>query len=238
MLKKVTLPPYSVRESSRAKRMQLKISSKGLEVVIPKGLNQDIIPEFIYSKQDWIKKKFKKYSRIRVEFCNKNSLPNTIDLLAVNKRYKVLYLNQLVSPMKILQTSDSTITIKGDITNKDKCRFLLTKWLRYKGRRFIVPWLKQVSHNTGLKFNRVQIKGQRSMWGSCSEEGNININYKILFFPHNVAYYIMIHELCHTLYFDHSKLFWREVERHIPDYKQTKMIISDFWRYVPQWLDQ
>ena len=70
-----------------------------------------------------------------------------------------------------------------------------------------------------LEFKKVNIKQQKTRWGSCSLKCNLNFNYKILFLPQDVADYIVVHELCHLKEFNHSRKFWDLVAKAIPDYK-------------------
>jgi predicted metal-dependent hydrolase len=68
-------------------------------------------------------------------------------------------------------------------------------------------------------YRAVAIRDQKSRWGSCSKRGNLNFNYKIVLIDSKLADYIVVHELCHLGEFNHSKNFWKLVERTIPDYK-------------------
>ena len=67
-------------------------------------------------------------------------------------------------------------------------------------------------------FNKINIKNQKTRWGSCSKKGNLNFNYKIALLPSRLSDYIIIHELCHLGEFNHSRKFWNLVAKAIPDY--------------------
>lgn len=71
-----------------------------------------------------------------------------------------------------------------------------------------------------FNFNRISIRNQRTRWGSCSQKGNLNFNYKIIFLPERCAEYIIVHELCHLGELNHSRRFWDLVARTIPEYKE------------------
>ena len=73
-----------------------------------------------------------------------------------------------------------------------------------------------------FSFNKILIKNQKTRWGSCSNKGNLNFNYKILFLPEALRDYIIVHELCHLKEFNHSKNFWKLISRAIPDYSEIK----------------
>lgn len=79
-------------------------------------------------------------------------------------------------------------------------------------------------------WKRVCIKQHRRLWGSCSRRGNLNFNYKLVFLPPDVADYVIVHELCHLIHFNHSKRFWNEVARAVPDYPQKRKRLRQFAR--------
>jgi predicted metal-dependent hydrolase len=73
----------------------------------------------------------------------------------------------------------------------------------------------------GVTTKRVAIRDQRRRWGSCSSLGNLNFNYKTAFLPPALLDYIIVHELSHLKQMNHGPLFWAEVERVLPNYKES-----------------
>lgn len=74
----------------------------------------------------------------------------------------------------------------------------------------------------GFRYNRVFFKDQKTRWGSCSSEGNLNFNWRLILAPRKILDYVVVHELCHLKYMDHSAKFWKLVEKQIPDYQECK----------------
>jgi predicted metal-dependent hydrolase len=85
-----------------------------------------------------------------------------------------------------------------------------------------------VSIQTSLPYNRVSIRGQKTRWGSCSSDKNINLNYKLLFLEPEFVKYIIIHELCHTIHLNHSREFWQLVGDFYPDYRDIRKQIIKY----------
>jgi len=99
-----------------------------------------------------------------------------------------------------------------------------TDYLKYKEEAYALA-VKKVKHFNkiyGYRFNSINIKNQKTRWGSCSKKGNLNFNYKIALLPSRLSDYIIVHELCHLGQFNHSPKFWNLVAKAIPDYSQIK----------------
>lgn len=86
-------------------------------------------------------------------------------------------------------------------------------------RQLIKQRLEFFSLQHGFSYKRIAIRDTRRSWGSCSEKGNLNFSYKLLFLPACLRDYVIVHELCHLRELNHSSRFWDEVARIMPDYK-------------------
>jgi predicted metal-dependent hydrolase len=101
----------------------------------------------------------------------------------------------------------------------------LTETVAHVCRRHFGDW---VSHRVarlnerhfGYRYEQVRLKHNRSNWGSCSVAGNLNLNVRLLLAPLEVLDYVIVHELAHLKQHDHSRAYWRLVERAMPDYRR------------------
>lgn len=78
-----------------------------------------------------------------------------------------------------------------------------------------------------LEYNKVFIKDQKTRWGSCSSQGNLNFNYRLVMAPLPVIDYLVTHELAHLAEMNHSKRFWSLVERVCPEYKKHRQWLKE-----------
>lgn len=95
-------------------------------------------------------------------------------------------------------------------------------------KQFIIERLSYFNEFYNFEFGRISIRNQKTRWGSCSKDKNLNFSYKLLFLPRKLADYIVVHELCHLKELNHSKNFWQLVERTIPDYNQTRKKLRQY----------
>ena len=95
--------------------------------------------------------------------------------------------------------------------------------LKRKAKAMLQDRLSYYSKIYGVRYKKVTVRSQRTRWGSCSRQGNLNFNYKIALLTPELADYIVVHELCHIKEFNHSKNFWTLVAQTIPDYKLKKL---------------
>ena len=108
---------------------------------------------------------------------------------------------------RVIQKRATTVT-KHYVTHKEEARELVLARLHHFNQHYNLTW------------NRVAIRNQRRCWGSCSAKKNLNFNYKVIFLPHHLADYIIVHELCHLTHLHHGQEFWDLVEEQLPDYKE------------------
>lgn len=100
---------------------------------------------------------------------------------------------------------------------------LLTK----RAKEYISNRVSFFADEMQLAFGKVYIKHQKTRWGSCSGKGNLNFNCLLMLCPLEVIDYVIIHELCHIKHHNHSKDFWDEVEKYMPEYKTHRKWLKE-----------
>ena len=101
------------------------------------------------------------------------------------------------------------------------------KELAQKAKEYIPERVAYYAQIMNVSYGRITIRNQVSRWGSCSTKGNLNFNCLLMLTPPEVIDYVVVHELCHLKEMNHSKKFWAEMEKMIPNYKEQKKWLKD-----------
>ncbi|MEX2405642.1 MAG: M48 family metallopeptidase [Candidatus Paceibacterota bacterium] len=118
----------------------------------------------------------------------------------------------------------SKIAYFKQFRGKPVARYSHEDYVKYKTKAYdiVCERVEYFNNIYGYNFNQINIKNQKTRWGSCSKKGNLNFNYKLLFLPEKVRDYIVVHELCHLKEFNHSRKFWNLVAKTFPDHREIK----------------
>lgn len=93
--------------------------------------------------------------------------------------------------------------------------------------KILPPLVRDLAGQMGSSYGRVTLRFQKTRWGSCSAQGNLNFNCLLALAPEPVQRYVVIHELCHRKELNHSPAFWALVERAMPDYRVHKQWLKE-----------
>lgn len=112
-------------------------------------------------------------------------------------------------------------------TDQAEWKPYLREGLKKVAKKVLVQRTFQLADATQSTVRRVFIKGQKTRWGSCSTQANINLNWHLLFLAEPLIDYVIIHELMHLREMNHSPRFWAWVEQFYPGYKQAEKRIHE-----------
>jgi predicted metal-dependent hydrolase len=96
--------------------------------------------------------------------------------------------------------------------------------------------LREKALKTGFHYRSLQLRRQRTRWGSCSSRGVISLNVCAVFQPPEVLDYLLVHELVHTRHMNHSAAYWKTVGEHCSGWKRLDRALSEGWKRVPAWV--
>ena len=211
---------YIIRVSNRVKYLRLQVSGDmGLVVITPKEYNLKNLEDILHKRQHWILDKLD-YTAQVVEDKKKFQQENGWRIFYGGVVYEVeSRMDARFGPDVVFEDGKMIVIIPIEDRQVFDVRIFLGYWLRYQARILINERVLILSQKLKLAYNKVFIKDQKTRWGSCSEQKNLNFNWRLVMAPLPVLDYIIVHELMHLLELNHSKRFWALVESVCPDYK-------------------
>lgn len=229
------MPGFSVRKSARAKRLMIKVYPRGrVEVVVPRRTRAAEVQEFVRENATWIRD-------ARNAFAMEHSpesfaLPKRIDLPGAGLTVSVRYVARPGSKSVHFRYSGSELVLTGRTDNDKLCLDAIRRALSSIAKAWFEPQLLALSRAMHAPYRKMQVRAQRTCWGSRSSSGTISLNFCLLFLEPALVRYLMIHELSHGRHMNHSKRFWNLVGKFEPDYRRLDRALTDSWREVPGWL--
>lgn len=225
--------PLRVRESRRARYLTLRLlPPHTLELVVPRGTRAADVNAFVRENRRWIDDARRELARCRP--LRQEGLPTAIDLRAIGRHWRVEYRHDPHGPLRC-RTGESVLEVATPEVNRHGADDALRSWLLDEADYHLVPWLKRESQVVGQRPARVQVRLQRTRWGSCSNSGTVSLNAALMFLEPAVVRYLFVHELCHLIALNHSHKFWSAVARHEPDYEALDRRLTAAWHEIPLW---
>ena len=213
---------------TRTKRRTVGIQVKPggiVDVRAPNIASQQAIQTILQKKQKWILRKVKEFSA--VEILDEKELKSGETLFFLGQEHDLKI--EVSSHKRITITkneSEILIHLPQQIEASPARERLiakhLLKWYRKQAQMLIIPRAEDYAQKIGVKPKFIKIRKMKKRWGSCSSEGKVTINLKLIMAPLQVVDYVIIHELSHLVHFNHSKSFWKFVEHHCPSFKIQK----------------
>ncbi|MCH8474506.1 MAG: M48 family metallopeptidase [Opitutales bacterium] len=215
--RKISLP-YALNRRRGLRRLRCSLDFQGrLCLAVPWSCSENQAWDFVHSKADWIAQR---WQEIQQE-------PGLYEFLS---KQKWLSLDGEKVPLRMIQREDSAASLRAASvkeivlqipsameTDRD---FVLREIILGFARRVIPRRVEKLSQESGILYNRIAIRDQRSRWGSCSCSGTLSLNWRLCLVPPMVQDYVIYHELAHRRQMNHSVHFWTEVSRCCPEYKR------------------
>jgi len=207
--------PYTVRRSARARRVRVNVHAHtGVEVVLPVRAPERAAAAAIRELRPWIERRLGEAQLLLAQLAARAGT--------------VPYLGQPLA--LVAQPGRTRVHRKGAklLVPAGDAKPALERFFRRAARAEIGGRLDAATAITGHPYDGLSIRAQRTRWASCSPEGHMSFNWRLLLAPEQVLEYVVWHEVCHLEILEHSPRFWRLLERRWPGYRADRAWLSRY----------
>lgn len=213
-------------EKKKIKNIHLMIKCTGeVSISIPNSMTYGEVEEFIWTKMDWIIKNRSKYEGYVPE---KECTYESGDTVSLFGRDYVLSVRE--SKRKgVLIDGGSLILSVPEIDSVDMKRKAVADWYRGELGQEISRLLEKWEPVMGVHAEEWHVKNMRTKWGTCNTSAKrIWINLRLVERPPECLEFIIVHELCHLLERNHSKVFYGHMDRFLPEWREIKASMNKY----------
>lgn len=208
-------------ERSKRKTLSLTVLKNGNVIVkAPITMKDEIINRFVEEKQSWLQEKLSSIKETQNKF---EDIISGAKIMIYGNKYSVVK-----ADIKSIQTSDKFELFVPNKYEGEKQSKAISTWLKKLAKKVLSERLSFIENRINLKSTSLKIGDSRGRWGSCNSYGNIILNYRVVMLPPPIIDYVLVHELCHLVELNHSKRFWENVEKFLPNYEIQRKNIKEY----------
>ena len=208
------LPPVRVMKLKKLKRIHLAVHpQEGVIVKIPLGTSNKKAQQTVIDNQHWLQKQWLKSQSLCPwrEYRDGDLLPLLDSRVVLVRETSDQWRGQWQPGSLVVQAPKNA--------SRDQVRQLVSDCYRVKARQYIPFRVQEINQQCfRVSLGKISVRNQSRTLGSCSGQGNLNFNLRLLLAPSVIVDYVVIHELSHRLEPNHSKKFWQIVKTACPGY--------------------
>lgn len=215
---------YVVSRSGRRCSLGLMVGTDGrVRVSAPVGLGTERIAAAVRSKSPWIAAQWRRQAALLPprpprHFLTGESIPY------LGRTYRVVVLKSKgVRPALSVRAATFVFENSGNPSQscrRAQCRRLIVRWMREKSRDHGARVCGAFCRALGVPPVEVEARELGKRWGSCTSRGRILLHWRSVMLPMALFEYICAHEVCHLVHPDHSRAFWRTLDRVLPRWRE------------------
>ncbi|MEA4898051.1 MAG: SprT family zinc-dependent metalloprotease [Christensenellaceae bacterium] len=209
---------YELVQTAR-KSLELRVLPNQNKLFAPQGVRLKTADAFVVERADWLRDA---RERLREAQARVNARAALAEGAQVSLEGRTLTLHVARGAERV-EARDGALWVWTKNDGGDAVRLAVRAYMIRRARAAVTARLEHFIPLVGRRPARVTIREQRTRWGSCSGQNNLNFNWKLIMAPPGALDYVVVHELCHLHEFNHSKRFWALVERFLPDYQDWKL---------------
>ena len=220
--------PIELVRNRRAKRYIIRLlANLVLRVTIPRGGSKKEALRFVSENLIWIEKQYQSH-RLKHSFATASPLSNEIALLYQGRMVRFHSLSN--GQMKFIRFANLLIPKNHEDHDNDK--ETVENFLLHLAKSSLTERTLQLADKHFLQPKRISIRNQKTRWGSCSNSGTISLNWRLIQVPAFVRDYVILHELAHLKFLDHSPHFWNHLGKLCPNLNAAESWLKEYSQQV------
>lgn len=203
---------FEVRRSSDAAKPRIDVDIHGVTVTVPDSA--DVPPaEVLRENAAWVVEKRRGFERYREEIPDRT--------FEAGERFPLLGTERelVIEPARSHEITDESIRLRRSTVEQSTVQQVLENVYRREARDHFSDRASRYAERMGVEYGQIQIRNQRTKWGSCSTTGTISLNWRLMLAPPDVVDYVVVHELAHLREPNHGDGFWSLVADYDPEYE-------------------
>ncbi len=209
---------YKINKGKR-KHSYICISDGSVIVKVPAKATLAYAQKLLEEKAEWVIKKLTEYK--------KRNFTENSQIYLLGKAYKLKFeVSGEKHPRVLVRDEVLEVYCPTQDFTDNKLKAVLEEFYRKFTQEKVNDSLSRLTKQTGLVPKEITIKKLTASWGRCSSRGVISISLYLGAYPQEVIDYVVLHELCHLKHMNHSKSFWDEMKRYMPDCKQRREFLK------------
>ena len=228
---------YTVVRSSKRKTIALHIKNAEVTIRVPTMVSQQYIDKLIKEKTPWILKKLSD-SRQKILTPPPSYLPDkTLLIHGTHKRIVIAFKNKgsvtvNTENINVFIPERLKININDIVALEKQIKKLVSGWMKEETTKYLTTKLPEFSKQLKLYSTSYKVRLYKARWGSCNNKHELSFNYLLAMVPTWVFDYVIVHELCHIKYLNHSPVFWALVNKYQPSYKQASIWLKENQHHI------
>lgn len=204
--------PYETRRSTEATEPRIDVDIQGVRVVLPKNATDDPV-QLLTENAAWVLEKKRKYDTYREQVPERKFAVGEV-FPYHGDPHKIV-----VEKRSASEVVDQEFRLAKHHVDQTSIKRALEMLYRRKAREWFADQADQIIQEMGVEYDEIEIRNQRTKWGSCSTSGTLGLNWRLMMAPPEIGRYIVVHELAHLREQSHSTEFWSLVEEHDANYR-------------------
>lgn len=210
-----------VSRGRSAKYVRLGVTTAGdIKVSAPLFTPMYFIKNFVKKSRSEVSHMIAQY---RTQYIQNETIgkSHSLNITPTTENTKITYKKPHI--LVSLNTSDDI----SDESIQSEIRAMVIKALRIEAKAYLPRRVQHIASTYGFVYKNLRFSHAKGRWGSCNNDGTISLNIALMKLPFELIDYVIVHELAHTKYLNHSSEFWDQVEGCDPDYKTHRKILKN-----------